>query len=306
MASLPQFAYFRLSEKRSREPVRYEPDYPLVLFVLFSRWSLGIAVVAGLMQIANHLPRLVTLSMMLALILIFTATLFSIFHLSDRIRFMAMMKNLRSRVSQEVIFAGVFMGLVAIDCLILLVFDPDDRIRILLAGAVIGFGLLALAATGWAYKFHAHPYWNTNILSVYYLISGLFWGASTIFWLVTLFFPFSHLGTSRSMPMVLAGFLLVLFLVGLAYVRYVRKDLSQRFRVNLKDKNGVLVILYALFVFVLPAVSLVASAVATQLLFYSSTFILLSLLVGAFVERVVFFSIESPHYMFRVLSDTSM
>lgn len=303
MTSLPKSAYFRLSEAHSREPARYGPDYPLVLFVLFSRWSLGIAIVSGFFQVMHLYPDLVKVNMDLALALIVAATLISIFHLSDRIRFMAMVKNPQSRISQEVFLTGTFMVTVALNSFLLHVLNPADFIRIVFACAVIGLGIITLGATGWAYKFYSHPLWNTNILSIYYISFGLLLGQLTMYWTGLLFDSVSVVGVFKATPAILAGLLLMQFLSGSAYLRYVYRGSNEIRSLSIRTKQGRMLLLYGLTGLVLPTVFLVISAIIKGFLILFTTCMLVSLLSAVFIERAWFFTIENPNYLFRVLSE---
>ncbi|MFQ6092008.1 MAG: DmsC/YnfH family molybdoenzyme membrane anchor subunit [bacterium] len=303
MSPFPKSAHFRLRENCERKPVRYDPDYPLVLFVLFSRWSFGVAIVAGILQIRNQYLSLVKVSLALSLTLILGAIFFSIFHLNDRVRFVAMIKNPRSQVSQEVLLAGAFTAAVAIDCSMLYLFELPHMITIVSAGGVIGLGLLTLAATGWAYKFYSHPCWNTNILPVYYLISGFILGISTLFWIGVSFFPHWVVAIYRSVLTVLGGLIALQFLLGVGYVRYVKAGPDRTLGEVLGGKGGRIAPWYFLFAFVFPFVFIVGSAVARGPSVISSTSILVSFMAGTFLERMLFFLIEQPNYMLRTLSE---
>ena len=299
MASFPKSTYFRLQEKCERKPIPYDPDYPLVLFVLLSRWSLGIGIVAGFLHIQNRMSEVVKVSMILSLILILLATFFSIFHLSDRMRFMAMVKNLRSQVSWEILTTGAFMCVVTVNCLTLYFFNPTDLLSFILATVVTIFGLLTLAATGWAYKFISHPYWNTHILSVFYIVSGLVIGLSTIFWIGTTFFPSIAVHSLRKIPVILGILLILHFIMGLIYVKHVGPAL----KMNFKDRTGKNASLYLLFTFAFPLILIMWSIISHEGSILSSSLLLASLTIGIYCERILFFSIENPNYMFRILRE---
>ena len=301
MASFPKSAYFRLQEKSDRECVHYRPDYPLVLFVICSRWSLGTGIVAGFLQAGNHFPRLVRTSMTVSLTLILLDTLFSIFHLTDRLRFMAMIKNLRSQVSWEVLLAGTFTGLVAVDCIVLYVFNTVDLLRIVSAILVIVLGLLTLGATGWAYKYFSHPGWNTNILSVYSVVAGSVLGTSTVFWVDAISWSNFEEGALRILLLVMALSLVLLFMTFLNYKRYIEAIHNKALKGTLRDREGRIARWYLLLTFVLPLTFILGSIAAKESLVIPSTAILFSLLVGTLLERILFFSIEDPNYMLRIL-----
>ncbi|UCE17131.1 MAG: dimethyl sulfoxide reductase anchor subunit [Gemmatimonadota bacterium] len=301
MASFPKSTYFRLQENCERRTDRYDPDYPLVLFVLFSRWSVGTGIVAGFLQAGNRFPQLVKISMGGSLILILIATLFSIFHLSDRLRFLAMIKNLRSQVSWEVLLAGVFTGLVAVDCLMLYVFNTFGLLRIISAILVIISGLLTLGSTGWAYKFVSHPLWNTNILSVYSIISGSLLGAATVFWIDAIFCSNMAGGAIRILLFAMALSLVFLFLTVLSYKRYAETIHDKASGGTFRDGEDRIPRWYILLTFILPFTFILGSTAAKEPLMIPATAILISLLSGILLERILFFSIENPNYMLHTL-----
>jgi DMSO reductase anchor subunit len=301
MTPFPKSTYFRLQEKTERKRDRYDPDYPLVLFVLFSRWSLGTGIVAGFLQVRNYFPQLVKISMAGSLTLVLLATLFSIFHLSDRLRFMAMIKNLRSQVSWEVLLTGIFTGLVAVDCLILNVFNTFGLLRIISAILVIISGLLTLGSTGWAYKFISHPFWNTNILPVYSIISGFVLGASTVFWIDAIFCSNFVGGALRILLLVMALSIVLLFLTVLSYKRYAETIGTKASEGTFRDAGDRIPRWYVLLTFILPFTFILGSTAAKEPLVIPSTAILISLLSGTLLERILFFSIENPNYMLHTL-----
>ncbi|HID11235.1 MAG TPA: hypothetical protein EYP17_08045, partial [Candidatus Latescibacteria bacterium] len=214
MSPFSRSAYFRLMDSRQRAIERFSPDYPLVLFVSLSRLSQGAAIFAGLFQILGRFSELALVNTAIALGLALVATGLSLFHIHDRPRFWAMIKNLRSPVSWEIILSGAYTAIVSLN-LILLQSIPALG-KVLMGYALVVFAILALAATGFAYRFLAHPAWNTPILSIIYLISGLILGLA----LTSSYAPAS-LGLDFKPVLGSLGLLLLLqALVELFYLRY--------------------------------------------------------------------------------------
>jgi len=166
---------------------------------------------------------------------------------------------------------------------------------------VIVSGLLTVAATGWAYKFSSHPYWNTNILSGYYLASCLVLGLSTL----QVLSDFSLRPSAMSRELAggsIASLIVVHVIIGCSFlVRITRRSFGALGLFNTKNAQRALR-LYAIsmcfsFVFAIGVSSL------DRWEGIVSTMLLISLLANVLSERILFFRIESPHYLFKILGE---
>jgi DMSO reductase anchor subunit len=273
----PKSAYFRLRGSRRRVEV-FNPDYPLVFFTSLSRLSQGVAIFAGVFQVmgSGELARLHTA---VALGLALVATIISIFHINDRLRFMAMIKNLKSQVSWEVLLSGAYMAVMLIN-LILLCFI-DFRI---MGYLVIIIAASVLIATGFAYKFFSHPAWNTNMLAIIYLISGLVLGLS-----------FSSLATGAFFPVISLSLWLLIFIQALMELFYLRHLRGLGLKFILKER---IFWAYVSSYFIVPLLLIFICLFKPSVVLFALSFA--SLILGAFLERVLFFLIERPVYLFKI------
>ncbi len=86
----PKSVYYRLLEHQKTVNLpSYEPDYPLVLFIFFSRVAAGLALVSVFFP-ASTVWTAVSLGCMVF------ATFASIAHLSAPLRFLTMLRNSKS------------------------------------------------------------------------------------------------------------------------------------------------------------------------------------------------------------------
>jgi len=296
MSPFARSAYFRLldSRQRQRAAERFSPDYPLVLFVSLSRLSQGAAIFAGLFQISGRFGELAPVNTAIALGLALAATGLSLFHIHDRPRFWAMIRNLRSPVSWEIILSGAYTAIVALN--LGLLWSIPALGRVLMGYALVISALAALTAAGFAYRFLAHPAWNTPLLSVIYLISGLILGLA-----LTSSYSyapaFGGLGLNSKPVLGSLGLLLLLQAgVELLYLRYLNR-LDRGLKAFILGREGRIFWPYISAYFILPLALVLASLLGRPSAVLSAL-AFAGLLLGAFLERLLFFLLERPVYLF--------
>jgi len=196
---LPESAYFRLIQHRRKMRIHtYHPDYPLVLFISFSRIGAGLSLVSIFMPLSFLWSGIAFSCMILA-------TIASIAHLNVPLRFLTMIRNNRSTLVWEVRLAGALTG--ALGLQLLPYFGHFQGLQVLFTWAGFSLSILFLISTGWAYRFDTHPAWKTPILPVYYIVSAFMVGF--VFHLID--HPFSILPLVFTMLLFTKGYLLLLY-----------------------------------------------------------------------------------------------
>jgi DMSO reductase anchor subunit len=162
---LPKLAYLRVLEyqKQRMSFPAYAADLPLLFFIFFSRIAAGISIVSVFFPLSVLWLGTAFFGMVLA-------TVASITHLTVPARFFTMIINHRSPLVWEIRLAGALSVSLGAQFLSRLGIIPGYEVLQLWTS--FSLSVLFLISTGWAYRFHTHPAWKTNILPTYYLASA--------------------------------------------------------------------------------------------------------------------------------------
>jgi DMSO reductase anchor subunit len=252
----------------------YAADLPLLLFIFFSR------IAAGLSILSVFFPHSV-LWLGAAFCCMLLATAASITHLSVPARFLTMIINHRSPLAWEIRLAGALTGSLGAQLLSRMGMLPG--FETLLSWSSFSLSILFLISTGWAYRFHTHPAWKTNILPGYYLASALMIGYA----LYSVVYPNPFFRLITVMLLSTEGFLILLYLNHLCKTSWV----SLKRIDSGKDRN----ISFAFLVSVLLIPGLMTFVpLFTKNLESFAAVLALSSGAGIVFERILFFRLEHP------------
>ncbi len=273
---LPKPAYLRLLEyqrQRFSFPV-YATDLPLLLFIFFSR------IAAGLSILSVFFPHslLWTGTAFSCMVL---ATAASITHLTVPARFLTMIINHRSPLVWEIRLAGALTG--SLGAQLLFRMGILSGFETLLLWSSFSLSILFLISTGWAYRFHTHPAWKTNILFGYYLASAFMIG----FALYSITYPNPFFRLITVMLLSMEGFLILLYLNHLCKTSWV----SLKRIDSGKDRN--LSLAFLVSVLLIPGVMTFAPLFTKNLESFAAV-LALSSGAGIVFERILFFRLEQP------------
>jgi DMSO reductase anchor subunit len=273
---LPNPAYLRLFEYQKQRMVypAYSADLPLLFFIFFSR------IAAGLSILSVFFPPSI-LWMSTAFFCMVLATAASITHLTIPARFLAMIINHRSPIVWEIRLAGAFTGSLGAQLLSRLGILQGFETLLLWTGFFLS--ILFLIATGWAYRFHTHPAWKTDILPGYYLASASMIG----FALYSVLYPNRFFGLLTFAILCAEGFLILL------YLNHLRKASHISLTRILSGKDRMLSLAFLTSVFLLPGL-LTFSPLFTKNLESFAVILAMSSGVGVVFERILFFRLEQP------------
>jgi len=269
-------AYLRLLEYQKQRMVvpAYAADLPLLLFIFFSRIAAGLSIFA--LFFPQSTPWLST-----AFCCMLLATAASITHLSVPGRFLTMIINHRSPLVWEIRLAGALTGSLGAQLLSRLGMLPG--FETLLSWSSFSLSILFLISTGWAYRFHTHPAWKTNILPAYYLASALMIGYA----LHSVIYPNPFFRLITVTLLCAEGFLVLLYLNHLCKTSWMslkKIDSGKGRRISLAFLASVLF---------LPG-ALTFVPLFTEHLELFSGVLALSSLAGVVFERILFFRLEQP------------
>jgi DMSO reductase anchor subunit len=273
---LPKSSYLRLLEYQRQRMVfpAYAADLPLLLFIFFSR------IAAGLSILSVFFPHSV-LWLGTAFCCMLLATAASITHLTVPTRFFTMIINHRSPLVWEIRLAGALTASLGAQVLSDIGFLPG--FGVVLPWTSFSLGILFLISTGWAYRFHTHPAWKTNILFGYYLVSASMAG----FALYSITFPNFFFRLITVTLLCAEGFLILLYLNHLCKASWVslkRFDSGKDRRVSMAFLASVLL---------LPGLITFAPLFTKHLELFAAL-LALSSGVGIVFERILFFRLEQP------------
>lgn len=304
MTSLPRSTYLRLLENRRRPIARYRPDYPLVFFIFLSRFSFGIAVVSGILQISEYSAGTAVVNTVSSLACLLLAITISMIHLDAPKGFMGMLRNIRSRLTWEIGLSGALL-LALILNLIFLSLDMQGNGLIVATGWImIPIATSALLASALVYQFVAHPSWNTNLLPLISLLSGLALGLSFTSAAAQVVeggesFPPS----TRAIPLILGLLIFAQLSLSYWYIRYLKGFLHRTVHDLLWGKSSILFWTYMSVSFALPLLIILRALLRGGLEFLPSVALAIALLLGVYLERILFFSIEKPIYFFYYMGE---
>jgi DMSO reductase anchor subunit len=252
----------------------YAADLPLLLFIFFSR------IAAGLSILSVFFPHSV-LWLGTAFCCMLLATAASITHLTVPTRFFSMIINHRSPLVWEIRLAGALTA--SLGAQILSDIGFLHGFGVVLPWTSFSLGILFLISTGWAYRFHTHPAWKTNILFGYYLVSA----SMTGFALYSITFPNFFFRLITVTLLCAEGFLILLYLNHLCKTSWIslkRIDSGKDRRVSMAFLASVLL---------LPGLITFAPLFTKHLELFA-TVLALSSGVGIVFERILFFRLEQP------------
>ncbi len=269
-------AYLRLLEYQRQRMVfpAYAADLPLLLFISFSR------IAAGLSILSVFFPQSAPL-LGAAFCCMVMATAASITHLTVPTRFLAMIINHRSPLVWEIRLAGALTGSLGAQLLSHLGMLPG--FETLLSWSSFSLSILFLISTGWAYRFHTHPAWKTNILPGYYLASALMIGYAI--YSVAYPNPFFRLITAALLCG--QGFLILL------YLNHLCKTSWMSLKKIDSGKDRKISLAFLISVIFLPG-ALTFAPLFTKHVELFSAVLALSSLAGVIFERILFFRLEQP------------
>jgi DMSO reductase anchor subunit len=144
-------------------------------------------------------------------------------------------------------------------------------------------GILFLISTGWAYRFHTHPAWKTNILFGYYLASALMTG----FALYSITFPNFLFRLITVTLLCTEGFFILLYLSHLCKTSWISLK-----RID-SGKDRRLSVAFLASVLLLPGLITFAPLFTNNLELFAAV-LALSSGVGIVLERILFFRLEQP------------
>ena len=272
--SLPKPAYLKLLEYQRQRMVypTYTVDLPLLLFIFFSR------IAAGLSILSVFFPPSI-LWMGTAFCCMVLATGASITHLTIPSRFLAMIINHRSPIVWEIRLAGALTGSLGAQLLSHPGILPGFETPLLWSSFCLS--ILFLISTGWAYQFHTHPAWKTNILPGYYLASASMIGYA----LYSTMYPNSFFPLFTVTLLCVEGFLIFL------YLNHLRKESQISLKRIDSGKDRRVFLAFLVSVFILPGLLILATLFTKN---QNSFVAILALSSGAGVvfERILFFRLE--------------
>jgi len=275
---LPNPAYLRLFEYQRQRLVSpaYRVDLPLLLFILFSRFAAGLSILSIFFP-----PSFIW--MITAFACMVSATAASINHLTIPSRFLAMIINHRSPIVWEIRLAGALTGSLGAQLLSRLGILPGFETLLLWTSFCLG--ILFLIATGWAYRFHTHPAWKTDILPGYYLASASMVG----FALYSVIYPKPFLGVIILALLCAEGLLI------LSYLNHLRKTSGISLRRIVSGKDRMVSIAFLVSVLLLPVLLSFAPFFTKNLELFAAI-LALSSGTGVVLERILFFRLEHPDF----------
>jgi DMSO reductase anchor subunit len=194
-----------------------------------------------------------------------------------------MIINHRSPIVWEIRLAGALNGSLGAQLLSRLGILPGFETLLLWCSFCLS--ILFLIATGWAYRFHTHPAWKTDILPGYYLASASMIG----FALYSMIYPKPFFG------IILLALLCVEGLLILSYLNHLRKASGISLKRIVSGKDRMLSIAFLVSVLLLPGL-LAFAPLFTKNLELFAAILALSSGTGVVLERILFFRLEHPDF----------
>ncbi len=273
---LPKPAYLRLLEYQKQRMVfpAFASDLPLVLFIFFSRISAGLSILSVFFPVS-------VLWMDTAFFCMVLATAASVAHLTVPSRFLTMIINHRSPLVWEIRLAGALAGSLGAQLLSHMGMLPG--LETLLPWVSFFLSILFLFSTGWAYQFHTHPAWKTNILPVYYLVSASMTGYA----LYSIIYPNPFFRLITVTLLCTEGFLILL------YLNHLCKTSSASLKRVHSGRERRVSLAFLVTVLLLPGVISFVPLFTKSLVPFALV-LALSSGVGIVLERILFFRLEQP------------
>jgi DMSO reductase anchor subunit len=211
------------------------------------------------------------------------ATAASITHLTVPTRFFTMIINHQSPLVWEIRFAGALT--VSLGAQLLFHMGILPGLGTLFLWSSFFLGILFLVSTGWAYQFHAHPAWKTNILAGYYLVSALMIGYA----LYSTIYPNAFFRPFTVALLCANGYLILLYLNHLCRTSWISLK-----RID-SGKDRTISFAFLVSVLLIPGM-LTFVPLFTKDLGPFAAILALSSGAGVIFERILFFRLEQPVY----------
>ena len=281
---LTQSAYFRLLEyqKKMRLP-SYQPDYPLIFFIFFSRIASGLSILSLFFPSSIFWAAITFGAIVLA-------TLASILHLSVPWRFLTMVRNNKSYLVWEIRLAGALTAFLGIQFLSSFGWFPG--LRAFLPGINFVLAILFLISTGWAYRFETHPAWKTPLLPAYYVVSALMAGLV----LRSIEYESPMIPPFYAVLLVTEGFLIAL------YWNHLKMVSPTSLKKIVMDRERWVSLAFFWTTLLLPALITLALLLEGNIKTLQVVLIA-SCLTGIFLERILFFWVEKPIYFLSFIEN---
>ena len=288
MERLPRSVFHRIRESEKGRSERFKPDYPLVLFILFSRISVGFGYSASFLYVSkSHLSFDLTVCAFIAMGI---GMILSLTHLATPFRFYRVLRNPFSHVTLEIYLSSVYLGV-----LLILILNEVARIGEFynVSAALIAISAsLFLLGTTHAYRYASHPLWNTFRLFPYYLLNG-FAFASFVLGFVSLLY-----GGGVNSAYTISGVLFILLQsFSAAYYIIFLKEKSSGAWVYVTRNKPSLAYSWLTLNFLLPvSISCVILMMGSSEIvgIFGMLILLVSMVFGVYTERFLFFSLEKP------------
>jgi len=307
MSPFSKSAYFRILENTQRSTVHFRPDYPLVVFMLLSRLSFGLGILSGVLQgFSVHFRDLATTTTLISGIILLIAVAASVMHLETPAGFMRMIRNPRSKLTWEIILSGLFFVVLLLNLALLTSGMPAGWMMTVMGWIMAIVASAAVVSTGFAFAFSTHPVWNSKLLPLIYFLSSLTMGLSFITFVAHLLkepLPFYH---PRVIPLAVGILILIQLEVSLEYLRYLRKFLDRALHELTMGISKKLVWAYAGFYFVFPLICASVGLFQEKTSFFVPLMLVISLIIGALFERILFFTLERPTFPFYFTAEKVM
>jgi DMSO reductase anchor subunit len=275
---LPKPAYLRLLEYQRQKMSfpAYAADLPLLLFIFFSRIAVGLSILSVFFP-----PSLLWMGIAFSCMVL--ATIASITHLTVPARFFTMIINHRSPLVWEIRLAGALTVSLGGQLLSRLGILPGFETLLLWSSFLLS--ILFLISTGWAYRFHTHPAWKTNILVGYYFVSACMVGYA----LYSTIYPNPFFRPLTVTLLCAKGYLILLYLNHLCKTSWISLK-----RIDSGKDRGIS-LAFLVSVLLIPGM-LTFVPLFTKDLGSFAALLALSSGAGVILERILFFRLEQPVY----------
>jgi len=275
---LPKPAYLRLLEYQRQKMSfpAYAADLPLLFFIFFSRIAAGLSILSVFFP-----PSILWIGIAFSCMVL--AATASITHLTVPARFFTMIINHRSPLVWEIRLAGALTVSLGAQLLFRIGILPGFETLYLWSSFILA--ILFLMSTGWAYRFHTHPAWKTNILVGYYLVSASMIGYA----LYSIIYPNPFFRPLTVALLCAKGYLILLYLNYLCKTSWISLK-----RIDSGKDRGIS-LAFLISVLLIPGM-LTFVPLFTKDLGSFAVVLALSSGMGVVFERILFFRLEQPVY----------
>ena len=293
LESLSRSIFHRIRESEKGGAERFKPDYPLVLFILFSRISVGFGYSASFLYVSkSHLSFYLTVCAFIAMV---TAMILSLTHLAIPFRFYRVLRNPFSNLTREIYLSSVYLAIL----FILILNGVADSSEFYNTSAVLVAisASLFLLGTTYAYRYTSHPLWNTMRLFPYYLLNGVAF-ASFILGLTSLIYG----GRTSGVYVICGGLFILLQSLSASYYIIFLKEKSTKALVYIRKNKSSLAYSWLILNFLFPiSISCVFLIMGSSgfVSVFGMLILLVSMVFGVYMERFLFFFLEKPVFFFN-------